>query len=66
MLGALPKPGEDFPQEDRELWLEAAKVNLQLVYGKPKTQPTRRQDGDDRQGQAGSLAATFKGPEPAV
>ena len=42
LLGALPKPGEDFSQEDRDLWLEAAKVNLQLIYGKPRSESPAR------------------------
>jgi len=34
MLGALPDLGGDFSQEDRDAWVEAMKINLQLIYGK--------------------------------
>jgi hypothetical protein len=58
MLGALPEPGDDFPEKDRELWLQAAKVNLQLIYGKPKARSVRSEDEDERHA-AGSLGGTY-------
>jgi hypothetical protein len=59
MLGALPEPGQDFPQDDRDLWLEAAKVNLQLIYGKPRPATTTRSRDAEEQRQ--NLSETFKG-----
>ena len=61
MLGALPKPGEEFPEDDRELWLEAAKVNLQLIYGKPKNR--RNGDAQEPQAATGDLGAVLRGTE---
>lgn len=46
LLGALPDPEDEFPQEDRDLWIEAAKMNLALIYGKAKRAPAELSAGD--------------------
>jgi hypothetical protein len=33
LVGELPPRGQPFPRQKRERWLEALRVNLNLVYG---------------------------------
>jgi hypothetical protein len=35
LLSVLPEPGENFPAEDRELWLKTLDMNLSFIYGRP-------------------------------
>ena len=37
LLSVLPEPGEDFPAEDREMWLKTLDMNLSFIYGRPST-----------------------------
>jgi hypothetical protein len=38
LLRELPEPGKgEFPAEDRETWLHAAKISFDLIYGRVKT-----------------------------
>ena len=65
LLGRLPKPGDDFPQEDRDVWIEALKLNLQLVYGKPKAESQGRANGQKVESESGGSAGrAFKGSDP--
>ncbi len=59
LLGALPAPDESFPQEDRDLWIEAAKVNLSLIYGKPKKELPEAPAGVDGAQLKGSEQSAF-------
>lgn len=34
LLAALPEPGEDFPAEERDLWLKTLDMNLSVIYGR--------------------------------
>lgn len=36
LLEALPEPGTEYPDEDRKEWLEAVKINLNLIYRRSK------------------------------
>jgi hypothetical protein len=37
LLSVLPEPGEDFPAEDREMWLKTLEMNLSFIYGRPSS-----------------------------
>lgn len=40
LLSALPDPGEDFPEEDRELFLKTLEMNLAFIYPRRKSGPS--------------------------
>lgn len=36
LLAALPDPGDPFPDDDRDLWLQTFDMNLSVIYGRPQ------------------------------
>jgi hypothetical protein len=39
LLAVLPEPGEEFPAEERELWLKTLDMNLSFIYGRATKKP---------------------------